>query len=130
MIKLEISDNKKIFESDELSVSAKQTEHFKNSSRSFSYTFEHNGKKVLFTGDMALNFPEYSSLTGEEHYDLVVCEMAHANLCDVCEMLKQTNTDKMIITHYNILRLENHEKIFSNFPFPVTIVTDGYEIVL
>ena len=129
-VKFEITDEGKIFEENGIAVSAKRTGHLKDPAKSFSYTFEADGKKVLFTGDMSMGFPEYSSIAGQEHYDLVVCEMAHANLCDVQEALKKTNTERMIITHYWSARMENYEKILESFPFPVTVATDGYEINL
>ncbi len=117
-----------IYEKNGLTVRAKYTKHIEN--QSFSYLFEAKGKKVLFTGDMSGGFQEYSSLIGDEHYDLVVCEMAHASLCNVQEMLKQTNTKRMIITHYFSPMIEGYEQIFETFPFPVSLAKEGEEIVL
>ena len=113
-----------------MTVTAKVTRHRGDKKEAYSYTFEGGGKKVLFTGDMGDNFLEYLTLTGDTHYDLVVCEMAHVKLCDVEEMLKKTNTDRMYIHHYHIPRLEGHEEIFKEFPFPVIIAKDGDEVVL
>lgn len=118
----------KIYEKNGLKVCAKETEHIKN--EAFSYIFEADGKKVLFTGDMKMGFGEYLELVGDEHYDLVVCEMAHAALCDVQDMLRQTNTNRMIINHYSPAQTEGCEEIFKTFPFSVSLAKDGDEIVL
>jgi len=130
IVTLDVTKEGKFFENGDIAVSAKPTLHLGEEIATFSYTFEANGKKVLFTGDMGQGFPEYSKLVGKEHYDLVVCEMAHADLRDVADSLKQTNTDRMIITHYHMPRMEGHEEILKTFPFPVTIATDGMEITL
>lgn len=120
----------KIFDNGDIIVSAKPTMHLGNDSAAFSYIFEEDGKKCLFTGDMGQGFPEYSQLVGNEHYDLVVCEMAHAKLCDVAEKLKNTNTDHMIITHYYMPQMEGYEEILKTFSFPVEVAADGLEEVL
>lgn len=126
-VKLRVAKEGEIFDNGDIKVSAKPTLHLGNSSAAFSYLFEADGKKVLFTGDMGLGFPEYSELVGNEHYDLVVCEMAHANLSEVAEKLKNTNTNSMIITHHSPARLEGYETILKTFPFPVEFAADMME---
>lgn len=128
-VKFAVTNEGKVFDNGDISVYAKPTRHLKDGA-SFSYTFTAGGKKALFTGDMGRGFPEYADLVGKEHYDLVVCEMAHANLRDVAENLKNTNTDRMIIHHYNMPRMEGYEEILKSFPFAVEIGTDGMEIEL
>ena len=127
-VQLNVAKEGTIYEKDGLIVSAKYTKHIEK--QSFSYVFEADGKKVLFTGDMMGGFHEYPTLVGKEHYDLVVCEMAHAEICDVKEMLRQTDTKRMIITHYFAPRIEGYEEIFKTFPFPVSLAKDGEEIIL
>ena len=117
-----------IYEKNGLTVAARYTDHIEK--QSFSYVFEADEKKVLFTGDMKGGFPEYLKLIGEEHYDLVVCEMAHTSLCDAQDLLKQTNTERMIITHYYRPMIEGYEQIFETFPFYVSLAKDGDEIIL
>lgn len=117
-----------IYNKNGLTVSAKYTEHIEK--ESFSYVFESDGKKVLFTGDMKGGFPEYLKLVGEAHYDLVVCEMAHTSLCDAQDMLRKTNTKRMIINHYYSPKIEGYEQIFKTFPFPLSLAKDGDEIIL
>ena len=128
-VKMGVTEEGKVYEQNGLTVNARPTRHM-GSHKAFSYIFEAEGKKVLFTGDMGQGFLEYPSLVGQEHYDLVVCEMAHANLCDVQEMLKQTNTERMIITHYFGDSMVGYEEILKTFPFPISLAEDGEEINL
>ena len=130
-VKLVVAKEGKIFDNGDMTVSARPTLHLElYDETSFSYIFESNGKKVLFTGDMKGGFPEYAELVGNEHYDIVVCEMAHANFSDVADKLKNTNTDRMIINHYSMRRMEGFEEIVKTFPFPVEISFDGMEITV
>ena len=52
-----------LYADDCISVTAAPTRHMEHhGGKAFSYTFEADGKRVLFTGDMASGFPEYTSL--------------------------------------------------------------------
>ena len=129
-VKFGITKEGKVFDDGNIKVYARPTKHLGGESDSFAYIFEADGKRVLFTGDMSQGFPEYTEITKGEHFDMVVCEMAHANLADVAEMLKETDTDKMYITHYHMPRMKGYEEILKSFPFPVTVAEDGSEIEL
>ena len=126
-VKMEVTKVGTVYEDDNIKVSARPTLHM-GDKPAFSYIFEENGKKVLFTGDMSRGFSEYPDILSGEHYDLVVCEMAHNKLIDAKEMLKKTDTDRMIITHYYLPQVEGYEEIFKTFPFPIELAKDGMEI--
>ena len=79
---------------------------------------------------MSWGFSEYPDILSGEHYDLVICEMAHNKLVDAKELLKNTDTDRMIITHYYLPQVEGYEEIFKTFPFPIELAKDGMEIEL
>lgn len=123
-VKMYAAEQGRVYDQNGLLVTARPTKHMEDS---FAYVFEADGKKVLFTGDMSAGFREYESIAGNEHYDLVVCEMAHAKLGDVQNMLKKTDTDRMLINHYYHECTENHEEIFKSFPFPVAFAEDCME---
>ena len=129
-VKFEVTQTGRIFNNGDMIVFAKPTLHMGENGKAFSYTFESEGKKVLFTGDMGMGFPEYSEITGNERYDLVVCEMAHAKLCDVKDALKNTNTERMIIHHYYEPMIEDCDEILKSFPFPASIAKDGMEVII
>ena len=96
----------------------------------FSYIFEKDGRSVLFTGDMGGGFKEYPEIIGNRHFNLVVCEMAHGKLSEVQDLLKKTDTDRMLITHYHMPMIEGYEKIFPEFPFDVQLAVDGMTILV
>ena len=132
-IDMKVTSKGKIYEDENLTVSAVPTRHFPpdwSSVKSWGYVFEENGKRVLFTGDLSGNFPEYPEMVKDQHFDLVVCEMAHSNLCDVEDILKNTSTEKMVITHYHMPKLGDYPSVFETFPFPVRLVHDGEVIEL
>lgn len=125
-VKFEITHEGVIYEQNGLKVTAIPNNHMEHGKYpSFSYMLEHDGKRVLFTGDMDANFPEYEKILGEREYDLVICEMAHASLKDVWEKLSKTKTKKMIITHVYPVQLEDPEVIFKKMPFDVQLAQDG-----
>lgn len=129
-VKFGVTKEGKVFDDGNISVFARANKHMGGESDSFSYIFELEGKRILFTGDMSVGFPEYHEITRNEHFDIVVCEMAHANLQDVAEALKNTDTDSMYISHYHTPRLKGHEEILKTFPFSVTTAKDGDVITL
>ena len=128
-VKMEVTKEGKVFEDKNIKVLARPTLHM-GDKPAFAYIFEADGKKVLFTCDMAWGFSEYPDILAGEHYDLVVCEMAHNKLVDSKEMLIKTDTDRMIITHYYLPQVEGYEEIFKTFPFPIELAKDGMEIEL
>lgn len=119
-----------IFENEDVKVTAIPTMHLGGRFPAYAYLFEADGRSVLFTGDMGMKFCDYENVVGTRHYDLVVCEMAHADLCDCKEKLKATNTSRMLINHYHTPRLEGYETIFREFPFDVQLAVDGMEILV
>lgn len=119
-----------VFENADLTVTAIPTGHFAGKYPAYAYRIEAEGKRVLFTGDMGQGFSEYPSIVSDCRYDLVVCEMAHANLSDAQEMLKSTDTSRMILNHYNLPRLTGYEAVFPTFPFPVSLARDGMEVTV
>ncbi len=126
VVKFAVTQEGLIYNENNMKVTAIPTLHMQNGKYpAFSYMLEHGGKRVLFTGDMASNFPEYESIVGDREYDLVICEMAHSRLCNVWEKLAATKTKKMIINHYWAPTTENYEEIFQKFPFDVQLAQDG-----
>lgn len=128
-VKFKVTQPGIIFQNKDTTVTAISSKHLEGGKYpSYAYMFEHDGKRVLFTGDMSLGFYEYPDITGTIHYDLIVCEMAHYNLRQAAEMLKKSNTDRMIITHYYAPQIVGYEEIFKTFPFDIQLSYDGLEI--
>lgn len=130
-VPLKVITEGKFFENEDITVSAVPTRHFPRKNEiptSWAFVIECKGKRVLFTGDMTKDFTDYPSIVRDQHYDLVICEMAHATLSDVADMLKSTDTDRMILTHYSPKRIAGADEIFATFPFPISFAFDGMEI--
>jgi len=131
IVKFFVTKEGLIFDENNMRVTAIPTLHMQHCTcPAYAYMLEHGGKRVLFTGDMAGNFPEYESIIGDREYDLVVCEMAHSSLCDVWEKLAATKTKKMIINHTWPPRVEHYEEIFPKMPFDVQLAQDGLCILV
>ena len=127
-VKMFVTTEGMVFCDDCIRVSARKTQHLGPDGDAFAYIFEADGKKVLFTGDMSQGFSEYSELVKKEHFDLVVCEGAHAPLSTVAEKLKNTITDRMIFNHCYFESIQGHEEILKTFPFPAEIAYDGMSV--
>ena len=130
VIKFEITKPGLIFDDGNIKVTAFRTAHFNHETRfSFGYLIDDGEKKVLFTGDIGYGFGDYEEVT-KGSYDLVICEMAHADLCNVWEMMAKTDTKKMIINHYHMPRLEGYEEIFRKMPFDIQLAMDNQEVIV
>lgn len=120
-----------IFENSDIRVTAIPTRHMEHfGEASYAYMMEAEGRRVLFTCDMMARFPEYPDIHKGLHYDLVVSEMAHSTLEASQEALRQTDTDRMLITHYYAPQIVGHETILPTFPFDTQLAYDGMEITL
>ena len=84
---------------------------------------EAEGKTIFYSGDMGYGLPEYLTLLGDKHYDLVVCETAHHNPGTINDKLLLTNTDYLIMNHVNPNREE--AIVLENPPFKFKIAKDG-----
>lgn len=131
MVRFSVTEPGRIFENEDVAVTAIPTRHLgSEKNQAYAYSFEQNGRSVLFTGDMSGGFPEYPEIISDRHYNLIVCEMAHTALKDAAEMLKKSHTDRMILTHYSAGKIEGYEEIFPTFPFDIQLASDGLELVL
>ena len=120
-----------IYEENGLKVTAMPTNHLGHGKYpAFSYMFEYDGKRVLFTGDMDARFPEYESIVGDREYDLVVCEKAHAGFFEVWEKLAKTKTKKMIINHTWAPCMGDYLPLFEKMPFEIELAYDGQKVEL
>lgn len=116
-----------IFDKFGVKVTAVRTEHISPSVPSYSYIFEADGKRVLFTGDLAYDYHDYPEIAKQEYFDLVVSELVHLSIEKSRFILKGTKTKLMIFSHvgpYNIDLLEKHN---IEFDFPHIIACDGFE---
>jgi len=130
-VKFAVASEGVIFENEDIKVTAIPTKHLENGKYpAFAYMLEAEGKRILFTGDMWIGFPEYEKVVGDREYDLIVCEMAHSDLANVWETIAKSKTKKLIFNHYNMPRMEGREEIFPKMPFDVQLAQDGNTVLV
>ena len=87
-----------IFDDGNLKVTAIPVDHFVNA---HAFLLEAEGKRVVFTGDLLENMPDYPAVITETDVDVVVTEGAHTKLNkpEVMERLRSSRTKTLVITH-------------------------------
>lgn len=98
--------------------------------QSFSYKIELEGKKVVYSGDVA-SYTELDELIGE-HCDALIIETGHFVIQDVYEYTKNKNINKIFFTHNGreiIFGTEkSREKVKQLFGCRGTICEDGMSV--
>ncbi len=116
----------KVYEDENITVTSIATAHmFNGAFPSFAYLIEAEGKKMLYTGDLAGDFHDYPTILFDEDFDAVLCELVHFKVENNLETIAKTRTKKMVFTHLaprNIPRIRTAE---DKIPFPVEIAEDG-----
>lgn len=87
-----------IFDDGNLKVTAIPVDHYQNA---HAFLLEAEGKRVVFTGDLLTDMPDYPKVITETETDLVVTEGAHTRLNkpEVMALLKSGRTKTLVITH-------------------------------
>ena len=87
-----------IFDDGNLKVTAIPVDHYKNA---HAFLLEAEGKRVVFTGDLAADMPDYPTVITETDVDVVVTEGAHTKLNkpEVMALLKSSRTKTLVISH-------------------------------
>ena len=87
-----------IFDDGNLKVTAIPVDHYQNA---HAFLLEAEGRRVVFTGDLLTDMPDYPKVITETDVDVVVTEGAHTKLNkpEVMAMLKSSRTKRLVITH-------------------------------
>ena len=87
-----------IFDDGNLKVTAIPVDHYKNA---HAFLLEAEGRRVVFTGDLLTDMPDYPRVITETDVDLVVTEGAHTalNKPEVMALLRSSRTKKLVISH-------------------------------
>jgi len=123
---LDLVSKGKIYSDENISVTAIPTKHINNGLfPSYAYMVEAEGKKILYTGDLAIDFQDYPKILFEEEFEFVVCELVHFDLEKSLDLILKTNTKKLIFTHVDPTKALKIIKIKESFPFSVEVAEDG-----
>ena len=120
-----------IYRDEFVAVSAIATRHIKSGRfPSYAFVVEAEGKKILYTGDLASDFSDYPKVLYTEDFDLVVSELVHfnpeANLGDI----KRTRTKKLVFTHISLEKAQTIREVAHTFPFEVTVAEENDSFAL
>ena len=115
-----------IFDDGVLRVTARPTRHIPHS---YGFLLEADGQRVLITGDMSGNYPEFPELLCGESYDAIVCEAAHhTDYRELAPMFARARTKRFIVTHINPEKLPGIEALRGQLPFDYDIAFDGMTV--
>lgn len=112
-----------------IKVTAIRTDHVQNGALpSFAYMVEtDDGKKVLFTGDLAYDYHDLPQVAKEQQFDLIVSELVHLAVDKAAVILKDVKTRLMIFSHLGHRNVEQLENQNIRFDFPHIVARDGFE---
>jgi ribonuclease BN (tRNA processing enzyme) len=117
-----------IFDDGVVRITAIPTQH---TACSRAFLVEAEGKKVLFTGDLKHDIPDYPAVATEQELDLIIMEGAHTRLNkpEVMETLKNSRAKAMIVQHrydkYNTDEMVEELRRFVADKFTVTCARDN-----
>jgi len=125
-ISYELISAGEIYRDERIAVTAIATRHMQGGAfPSYAFMIEAEGKRILYTGDLAADFSDYPALLLEEDFDLVVSELVHFNLENNLDTIKKTRTKKLVFTHMNLRKAEIIRGIIGEFPFEVVVASDN-----
>lgn len=117
-----------IFDDGNVKVTAYRTQHL---AYAYSFVFEAEGKRVLFSGDMSkeptVDFP-YAALDGG--LDLAICELGHFSAYKYDEIFKEKAPKKLCINHISEKFIDTAYAYQREAKIPVRLAHDGREIEL
>ena len=107
-------------------VTAISTKHMMNGKYpSFAYMVEGEGKRFLYTGDLSSDFSDYPEIVYEKDFDLILSELVHFNVDKNLQSIIKSRTKKMVFTHLGPKNIPVIEQAASEFPFFVSVASDG-----
>lgn len=118
-----------------LKVNGIRTDHFSNENLhypSYAVMFEHQGKKILHTGDLSRDFHDFP--VGTEA-DMAFCELTHYPLGKALPILAGEKFGKLVFTHignewHGQAAEAKFRQMVSGLPYPAVIAHDGDEFDL
>ncbi|MBE7034984.1 MAG: MBL fold metallo-hydrolase [Ruminococcaceae bacterium] len=114
-----------IYRDENITVTAIPTAHLGGGKfPSFAYVIEAQGKKLLYTGDLALDFHDYPEILFKEEFDTVLSELVHFDFEKNFETILKTKTKRLIFTHMSLTKAEQVKEREAEFPFEVIIAED------
>lgn len=117
-----------VYEDELIRVTAFRTRH---TAASFGFLIEAEGKRVVFSGDLAGDLSDYPRVLTEEENDVAVVEAAHPRLNkpENIAILEKTRTRHYLINHYsparNPISYVDEFRAAIGDKFEITLLEDG-----
>ncbi len=121
-----------VYDDGTVKVTAVPTLHLSITNRpSFAYIFEAEGKRIMFTGDLAAYLEDFPQVLYEKHFDYVAIECSHPSAENLEEHLKTANCDRVAVTHiFPEDKFEKLEQMKKRLKAELMIPNDGDVFVL
>lgn len=115
-----------IYTDENITVTAIPTKHIKGGEYpSFAFMVEGEGKRFLYTGDLAPSFIDYPTVVTEKDFDLILSELVHFDVEKNIPALAESRTKKMVFTHVSLKKIPIILEKQGELPFPITVANDG-----
>lgn len=129
-----VFDKDFVYDDGVLRVTPVPTHHlFEVNHPAWGFIIEGDGKRILITGDMSqgLKYNDFPAVTFEEHFDIVITELAHFDI-EQMPFLDKILCDKLMFWHVNKIdtKFPKIRALNGTLPYPTYIVEDGesYEV--
>lgn len=127
-----------IFDDGVTKVTAFGTRHIKSEGEpiTFGYLFETEGKKMLYSGDLTMDFSDFPMKALENGVDLCVCECTHYPVALAVERLINKNIGRFVFNHvgdrWASSETESNltEQFKGKFSGKCEVAHDGDEIII
>ena len=117
-----------IYEQYGIRVTAIRTEHCGKDFPSYAYMVEtDDGKRVLFTGDLAYDFHDFPKVAWEKPFNLIVSELVHLDSLKICDIIKDVDAKLVMFYHTGRYMTRIIEKNNVCLKFPYLFAMDGLE---
>ena len=112
------------YQDENIKVTAIPTDHIQGFP-TYAYKMELEGKKILFTGDLAGDIHDYPQVAFEEDFDAIISEFTHFSIMKTLPMFKKMKTKQIIFTHVSPWNVESFPDVKDLVPFPAFLAEDG-----
>ncbi len=97
---------------------------------SYAFLLEAEGKRVVFTGDIAHPTKDFPISAFDEPVDLLVCEGAHFHALDYLDTLKGRDIKKICPNHYVDPNIPVFAELKNALGADLTLATDRMEVIV
>lgn len=124
-IKYKVYEEGLIYDDGNMRVIAVRTQH---SSLSYSFILETEGKRVVFTGDLAGPDKDFPGVCFEQDCDAIICEAAHFSMTKAAPVFEKCRTNYIYINHISPRQAPSIAELkAANPPYSLIPVYDGFE---